>query len=435
MQRIRIFITLAFLVVGLGSGIVKAEVSDGYNLFAPIKSTDTYLMDNDGSVVHTWSSTYRPGQSVYLLEDGTLLRTANTSGSSFDSGGAGGRVELLDWDGSMVWSFDYSSDEHRLHHDVEALPNGNILMIAWERKSEAEALAVGRNPSLLKQGELWPDCIIEVEPSGASGGTIVWEWHIWDHLIQDYDMTKANYGTVAAHPELIDLNYTLIPMADWTHSNAIDYSPELDQIMLCVRSFSEIWIIDHSTTTAEAAGHSGGSSGRGGDLLYRWGNPQAYDAGSAADQQLFVQHDAEWIEAGLPGAGNILIFNNGTGRPGGDYSSVDEIEPPLEADGGYGSAVPYGPASPTWSYQASPASDLSASHISSSQRLPNGNTLICDGPNGRFLEVTTGGDTVWEYDYGNAVFRVERYAPSYTTAIFSDDFESGDVSAWSSAAS
>ncbi|MGC8644373.1 MAG: hypothetical protein ACP5XB_31305, partial [Isosphaeraceae bacterium] len=60
---------------------------------------------------------------------------------------------------------------------------------------------------------------------------------------------------------------------------------ELDQILLSVHSFSEIWIIDHGTTTAEAATHKGGRSGKGGDLLYRWGNPQAYRAGTAADQQ------------------------------------------------------------------------------------------------------------------------------------------------------
>ncbi len=109
----------------------------------------------------------------------------------------------------------------------------------------------------------------------------------------------------------------------------------LDQILISVHNFSEIWVIDHSTTTAEAASHSGGNSGMGGDLLYRWGNPAAYDSGSSADQQLFVQHDAQWIGNGLPGAGNILIFNNGQGRPDGDYSSVDEIVPPVASDGSY----------------------------------------------------------------------------------------------------
>jgi hypothetical protein len=71
---------------------------------------------------HLVESVYSPGLSVYLLEDATLLRTANSSDSAFNVGGAGGRVEVIDWDGSLVWTFDYSTDAHRLHHDVDALP-------------------------------------------------------------------------------------------------------------------------------------------------------------------------------------------------------------------------------------------------------------------------------------------------------------------------
>jgi len=405
------------------SDVAVLTVSDeppypGYNLFAPIGSTNTYLIDNNGSIVHTWSSNYRPGQSAYLLEDGSLLRTANTGGSLFNVGGTGGRVERYDWDGNLTWAYDYSTTQVRHHHDVEYLPNGNILMVAWELKTEAEAIAAGRDPSAIADGELWADHVIEIAPTGNYGGTIVWEWHSWDHLIQDHDAGKANYGVVADHPELIDINY--IPAgpggsgADWHHVNAVAYNAELDQIVLSVRNFSEIWVIDHSTTTAEAAGHSGGDSGMGGDLLYRWGNPRIYDAGDGGDQQLFGQHDAEWIADGLPGAGNILIFNNGQGRPGGNSSSVDEIVPPLAPDGTYTNSSAYGPPAPAWSYAASPATNFFASHISGSQRLPNGHTLVCDGPAGRFFEVTAGGQTVWEYDYDGEVFRVERYGKDYS---------------------
>src|SRR5690606_15913622 len=108
--------------------------------------------------------------------------------------------------------------------------------------------------------------------------------------------------------------------------NAIDYNPQLDQIMISTREFSELWIIDHSTTTAEAAGHTGGRSGKGGDILYRYGNPAAYNRGTRADQKFFYQHDAQWIEPGLPGAGNILVFNNGWNRvDGSSFSSVIEL--------------------------------------------------------------------------------------------------------------
>jgi hypothetical protein len=185
----------------------------------------------------------------------------------------------------------------------------------------------------------------------------------------------------------------------------------LDQILLSVRNFSEMWVIDHSTTTAEAAGHSGGNSGMGGDLLYRWGNPQAYDAGGSGDQQLFVQHDAQWIPEGTPGAGNILVFNNGQGRPDGDYSSVDGIVPPVDGAGNY---TGYGPAAPTWSYVASTPGDFYARNISGTQRLPDSDTLICDGPAARFFQVDAAGEVVWEYDYGDVpVFRVTFYPSDY----------------------
>jgi hypothetical protein len=284
---------------------------------------------------------------------------------------------------------------------------------------------------LLTDGELWPDHVIEVEPLRPSGGSIVWEWHVWDHLIQEFDPSKENYGRIADHPELIDINGDktrrtlsaeevarltalgyIVPrqdsgdrrdryqerVADWTHINSIDYNPELDQIVLSVRHFNEIWVIDHSTTTDEAAGHSGGNCGRGGDLLYRWGNPQTYGAGLAADQRLFEQHDARWIPAGWPGAGNLTVFNNGGGRPGGDHSSVDEIRPPITDRGRYllSEAGVFGPNLPVWSYGDSEGERFFAAHLSGAERLPNGNTLICSGERGRVFEVTPAGTIVWE---------------------------------------
>jgi hypothetical protein len=318
----------------VGLFLNDSDSYQGYSLFTPNFSQNTYLINNAGKLVHSWSSAYTPGLSVYLLEDGNLLRTAafDPGGNSrFTAGGAGGRIEEYNWEGDLVWSYDYSSTTFRQHHDIEQLPSGNILMIAWEYKSEPESIQAGRSTSQLRDGELWPDTIIEIEPSGSlSGGTIVWEWHVWDHLIQDHDPSHFNFGVVGDHPELVDINYSSntgprAGGADWNHTNAVDYNADLDQIVMSSHAFSEIWVIDHSTTSAEAAGHTGGNSGKGGDLLYRWGNPAAYRAGGSADRQLFKQHNAQWIDPGLPGAGNLLVFNNGTGRPGPDDSTVDEI--------------------------------------------------------------------------------------------------------------
>ncbi len=394
---------------------------DGYTLFAPEYSTNTYLINNSGEIVHMWDSNYIQGLAVHLLENGNLLRSDFPGvNPTFMAGGVSGRVEIFDWNGTLLWNFEYSNNQHCLHHDIEPLPNGNILMIAWEYKTADEAIAAGRNPDSLPIGELWPDHIIEVEPNGSASGNIVWEWHVWDHLIQDFDPTKENYGVVADHPELIDIDFGKI-RADWNHVNSIDYNEEFDQILLSAHNQNEIWVIDHSTTTEEAAGHTGGNSDKGGDFLYRWGNPQTYRAGSIGDQKFFGQHDATWIESGYPGEGNILVFNNGQGRPDGRYSSVDEIVPPIDSNGNYsltpGSA--YGPEEQTWIYTAENPPDFYAGHISGAQRLPNGNTLICDGPHGIFFEVTHEKKIVWKYTnmfpnlIDNHVFTIHRYAPDY----------------------
>ncbi|MBN1280391.1 MAG: aryl-sulfate sulfotransferase [Candidatus Thermoplasmatota archaeon] len=359
-------------------------------------SSTTYLIEPDGSVNHTWSSTYFPGIGVRWLGEGTILRSIRVGASG--TGGAGGGVQKVLWDGTITWDFRYNNDGVLSHHDILPLPNGNVLMIAWEIKTRQEAINQGRIPEYWAYNSLWPDHVIEVQPTGITSGEIVWEWHVWDHLIQDYDSEKPNYGVVADHPELININYGGSGY-DWLHTNSIDYNEALDQILLSVNSFNEIWVIDHSTTTQEAAGHSGGNSGKGGDLLYRWGNPQAYNRGEPVDQQLFGQHDATWIDPGLPGEGHILIFNNGVNRPGTHYSSVDEIIPPVDQNGSYALAAgsAYGPETYTWRYTGTPVTSFYALRVSGAERLLNGNTLICDGFHGTFFEVTPAGSTVWQY--------------------------------------
>ena len=223
---------------------------------------------------------------------------------------------------------------------------------------------------------------------------------MWDHLIQDLDPSKANYGVVAEHPELIDLNFRAPVPNDpqwWMRSNAIDYNAELDQIVLTIRFFGEAWIIDHSTTTSEAAGHSGGKGGKGGDLLYRWGNPRAYRAGTQEDQQLFRPHNSQWIAAGLP-APETSSFS--TTAPRSRSSSVG-IRPWMRSSRRWtGANYRLDQARPTvrqnrygFMLQKRP-DDFFAPYISGTQRLPNGNTLICDGVHGTLFEVTPAGKIV-----------------------------------------
>ena len=249
-------------------------------------------------------------------------------------------------------------------------------------------------------------------------------------------------GAVETQPELMDANFEALigPPAvarDWAHANAIAYNPERKEIAWSSRHFNEIYIIDHSTTTEEAAGHSGGDSGKGGDFLYRWGNPQAYRQGTTEDQRLFGPHDVRWIPKGYPNAGKIMVFNNGLRRPEGDSSTVDILEPPLDNQGSYfrEAGKAYGPTDLFWSYSSS---DLYSAIMSGAQPLPNGNILICEADDLHFTEVSPEGTLVWEYvspagntgpvSQGNFafgdVFRATRYSAFYS-AFLDKDLEPG----------
>ena len=332
-----------------------------------------------------------------------------------------------------------------------------------------------------------------------SAQQIVWSWHAWDHLVQNFDPEAPHFDMPAARPERIDINgdrnpdppteeeeeaelaqmaalgYTdgfddatgdddadaagkddadakdekeedpeevalkaRIKNADWMHSNGIDYNAALDQIVISVRRFDEVWIIDHSTTTEEAAGSSGGRYGKGGDLLYRWGNPYAYGMGPWEDRQLLGQHNAQWIPEGQLGAGNLMVFDNGTEKERA-WSVVTEWWAPRDAEGNYPREErrPFGPAEPDWSYTAAEPTDFFSSFISGAQRLPNGNTLVCAGKQGWVFEVTPDGEVVWDWrnPYGldpevdeidddpdpdvvpTALFRAERYATDHPAIV------------------
>ena len=369
-------------------------LDDGFVLFAPTRSNTTYLIDRCGKEVKSWTSTYNPGLSCYLLSDGTLLRTGVVQSLLFAAGGHGGVIEKIDWNGNVIWTYFISDATNWQHHDVKALPNGNILVIAWESKTNTQAIAKGRNP-LLVPTTLWSEQILEIQPTGATGGNIVWEWHLWDHLIQDFDNTKPDFGAVNTNPQLLNINYNATAgNSDWIHLNSIDYNVALDQILVSSRVLNEIWVIDHSTSSSEAASHSGGNSGNGGDFLFRWGNPLAYNTGTST--QFFGQHNAQWIQTGLPYENQIMVFNNGNGRTGGNYSTIEIINPPVDGFN-YTSSLPYLPTTTSWIYNDGNPNNFYAQLTSGCQQLSNGNVLFCNGPKGTFKEISASGTILWEY--------------------------------------
>ncbi len=428
------------------------EDTEGYVLYEPPTSTFTFLVNKQGEVVHIWESDLNSMNS-YLQPNGHLFRMERDENfPTFAAGGQSGRIKEYDWDGNVVWDFEYYSETYLTHHDIEVMPNGHILAISYDALSRDEAVEAGMDPKHVPKAGIWLDKIIEIEPIRPKGGKIVWEWRMRDHLVQDFDPSKKNYGVVADQPGKLNINIQSDEVgspitqerldqmkqmgfltsnatldnrgSDITHTNAVSFNPDLDQIVISVPGYGEVFVIDRSTTTQEARGNSGGRWGHGGDLLYRWGNPANYGKGTEADQKLFGQHDSKWIPKGYPGEGHLMVYNNDIPHPDnkvpsmwatlagnpdpamnvtvgdfGNYSAVLEWAIPTSENGEYkpGEGGVFGPDEPGWTYTAPDLYSMYSAFISGAHRLKNGHTFITQGMQGRILEVDENGKLVWEY--------------------------------------
>ncbi len=425
MKLTKFFLLFSLIAIGLIHPILSQtiglqhyslDVFDGYTLFSPEKNQKVYLINNCGEIVNEWAFSEIPGATCYLLEDGTLLRAGKDS------------LEIRDWDNSLLWSYAMNNNGFSQHHDIEPLPNGNILCLLRDILSPTQIIEHGRDSTLIGNN-FKLDRIVELQPVGSNSANVVWEWKFLDHFIQDIDSTKANFGIVEDHPELIDLNYDNGQVSDWTHGNAIDYNPVLDQVLITSRHLSEIYIIDHSTTTAEAASHTGGNSNRGGDILWRWGNPEVYRKGSVQDQSLYVPHDAKWVEQGYPDEGKISVFNNG-GDGTGTFSSIDLISPVADSSGYTLQNQVFLPTQSDWSWHGAILGDtINENKKSGTHALPNGNMIICESSIGRISEINKSGDHLWSYRNpvgetifnqndnpgieANSIFRGEKYPANF----------------------
>jgi len=275
--------------------------------------------------------------------------------------------------------------------------------------------------------------IVEIEPVGTDSAKIVWEWKLFDHLIQEFDSSKPNFGSVANNPQLLDMNYDAGFGSNPIHANAIDYNADLDQIAISSRHLSEVFIIDHSTTTSEAASHSNGIYGRGGDFLWRWGNPEVYGKGTILDKKLGRQHDIKWITDGLY-KGMMSVFSNDSFGNDSSASSIHIIDQ-NETNGVYKlSSGKFLPNDYFWSYAGTILGEvMSEDSRCGVQIMSNGNALINETEKGKISEINTSGELVWVYKIptadnstfdqfaipkGTGSFRANRYPESY--AAFHD---------------
>ena len=429
--------TLITLTILTSVLFVNAQSFNGFALYNSQGSNTTYLIDENQNIAHTWNMNTECNYTVDLKENGNLIRGTKGNTSVFSTGNiaaGGGIVQEIAPDGTVVWEYIYANSDHVSHHDL-TLVGDNVLLTAYEKKTSSELNDAGFNNA---SSEKWPTHFVELAPDGNGGANIVWEWHIWDHICQDTDNSEPNYtANISDYPELIDINIIQGGGGpgggggDWFHVNGVDYNEDLDQIVFSSRFASEIYIIDHSTTTAEAATHSGGNSGMGGDILYRWGNPSNY--GMSGTQIIDnAVHDARWItDDGRPNGGYLQIFNNS--GVSNSVSAIDGIETPWDAASNTylrTAGQAFAPSSYTTRYECV----YSSSGQSASDRMSNGNIYVNasggQGGAGVMYEVDVSGNIVWgpynaqsqkgfryECDYPG-IIALETYMNTATTSCF-----------------
>lgn len=422
---IKILSSLVFAIIILTSSVSAQkgirlntpDAFDGYTLCSN-GSNRTYLLDNCGEIVNFWSNTL-PRYYARLTPEGELIYINNN------------RIIIKNWDDTQTKNIFINSNNLLLDYEVMKLENGNYLAACRRLRNSTYFSNLGWDPS--KPTPDRTDGVVEIDPSG----NIVWEWNIGDHTIQDKNASFPNYGNISIHPERVDIN--AISNFDWQFGesfmiNGIDYNQELDQILISVRKVSEVMIIDHSTTTEEASGSTGGNSGMGGDILYRWGNPQNYGYGIDDDRILYYQHNPNWIKYGEH-KGKIIMYNNGLDRfvPGeGTFSSVHIFEPPMDNNGNYireiGNAFQPLTAEITID-QVSTGNSFYSGYTSGAQVLPNGNIYITVGLPADFIEVKPNGEEVWNYSLTNSsyIFRSEKYPKDYPAFEGKDLMPNGTV--------
>jgi len=376
----------------------------GYRFFIENGGTECYLVDELGNMIHQWEFDMNLGQDIELSDDGNLFGMFKIEDPTFSFGGASGLIRRIDKNSNLLWEYRIADDDNISHHDLEIMPNGNLLVLVWQRITSESAQEVGFETT----EDIFVEKIIELNPSKDE---IVWEWNSWDHIVQNKNILISNYGEPQDHPEKIDILYNFnsdvhqfVAQGDIMHANGLSYNPDLDIIAISVNFYSEVWFIDHSTTTEESKTDTGGNYQRGGDLIYRLGNPKTH--GKSNDQLLDFNHHPSFVNT--ESSTNLLIFNNNNTE---EISKIMEFRLPDLNDEGILEN------NPELIFLFSD-NDLFHPRVSGAVRLPNGNTLICEGDYG-YWEVNPNGIVLWKYDGKGQSFWRGLFYPKDSEAIIS----------------
>lgn len=245
----------------------------GYTLFSSVRGYHATLLNMDGQIVHRWHLA-EGIQHASLLPDGhLLLRTLppEEAGGVEHIGGSSAALLELDWEGNILWEY----RNPMLHHDHQRLPNGNTLVLLWDKlPKEINDQVRGGHYHEEDPECMWGDVVQEITPKGE----VVYEWRSWEHL---------NFAE--------DVICPLESRKEWTHANSL-FQTEEGKILLSFRLTDTVGLVDRAT----------------GEFLWKWG-----------PGILSHQHHASLLDTG-----RVLIFDNGSHRRRApSFSQVIEMDP------------------------------------------------------------------------------------------------------------
>jgi hypothetical protein len=382
---------------------------NGFTVLSPLGTQAAIVIDMNGKVVKQWDGFVNSAGGPARIFPGGIVMAANGANPPRQES-----LELVqkDFDGRVLWRFDRNEQiqtrdgktvwSARQHHDWqrEDFPAGYYSPNAKPAIDGSRTLILThKNHSRPNVADalLEDDRLIEV----SSSGEIVWEWVASDH-IDEFGFSAAARNAIKAAPGLNAARGSF----DWLHINSATYVGPNHWYDQGDQRFAPNNVIISGRQASLLA-----IVARDGKIVWRLGPDFSESRELRAIRQIIGQHHAHFIPKGLPGAGNLLVFDNG-GASG--YGSPNPTA--LEGANVYGRAgsrvLEINPVTLelVWSY-AGPR--FYSTNISGAQRLPNGNTLVTEGANGRLFEVTREGRIVWEYMYpqfsgaqsSNAVYR------------------------------